>query len=363
MKWFDTFVSNTPGGTGNQLFHRFGDDRARRGRVYYKVFHGGKYDYSLLFSNLIDSTYKVEYGSCANYVCDAWEILSAAVGVCKTTGAETAGEVENFVPLRFGGARHKTVAPGEFFTTDPVALVPEKGDFLCVEIEFRGEMIPYHLESILPTFAFENGAWIPDKRVPVPGMVGCARKVAARIGYFGDSITQGIGTPPNAYTHWCALVAEALGEKYSHWNLGIGYGRGQDAASGGAWMFKAKHVDGAVVTFGSNDVGRGRTVDEMKRDFTSLVDQLHDAGVKVFLQTLPPFDWKDEYLKRWLAINEFLRNELAPKTEGFFDVAPLLTDATQYIGKSKYGKHPDETGCRIWAEALIPRLKEFLKKV
>ena len=363
MKWFDTFVSNTLGGTGNQLFHRFEDDRARRGRIYYKVFCGGKFRYSLLFSNTIDSTYKVEYGSCANYVCGPWEILSAALGVCKSTGVDAAGEVEKAVPLTFGGAPGKHVAPGEFFTTDPVELAPEKGDYLCVEIEFRGGMIPYHLESILPTFICENGAWIPDKRVPAPGMVGCDRKVSGRIGYFGDSITQGIGTAPNAYTHWCARVAEALGPNYSHWNLGIGYGRCQDAASGGAWFFKAKHVDAAVVTFGSNDVGRGRSVAEMKADFTTLVDRLHAAGAKVFLQTLPPFDWKDEYLARWLAINAFLKDELAKRTEGFLDVAPLLADGTRGVGMSKYGKHPDEAGCFIWAGALTPKMKDFLKRL
>ena len=363
MKWFETFVSNTLGGTGNQLFHRWEGVRARRGRVYYKVFAGGKFRYSLLFSNLVDGTYKAEYGSIRNHVCGEWEILSAAVGVCKATSAETAGEVDAFVPLAFGGSRRKVVAPGEFFATDPVELAPAKGEFLCVEIEFRGGETPYHLESIVPTFLYENGSWIPDKRVPVPGMVGCDRRVAARIGYFGDSITQGIGTPPNAYTHWCALVADALGEKYSHWNLGIGYGRCQDAASDGAWFFKAKHVDAAVVTFGSNDVGRGRSVAEMKRDFTDLVQLLHGAGVRVFLQTLPPFDWKDEYFERWQAINAFLKDELARETEGFFDVAPLLTDAARGPGMSKYGKHPDETGCRLWADALIPKLKEFLKKL
>jgi lysophospholipase L1-like esterase len=312
---------------------------------------------------VIDSTYKVEYGSIRNYVCDEWEIIGAAVGICKAAAAETAGEAASFVPLTFGGSRRKYVAPGEFFTSDPVELSVAKGDFLCVEVEFRGEAIPYHLESIVPTFIYENGKWVPDKRVPVPGMVGCDRRVKARIGYFGDSITQGIGTPPNAYTHWCALAAEALGENYSHWNLGIGYGRCQDAASNGAWMFKARHVDGAVVTFGSNDVGRGRSVEEMKRDFTDLVELLHGAGVKVFLQTLPPFDWKDDFYGRWRAINEFLKNDLAPQVEGFFDVAPLLTDETRGPGMSKYGKHPDETGCRIWADALIPRLKEFATQI
>ena len=363
MKWFDTFVSNTLGGSGNQLFHRFGDDLTRRGRIYYKVFCGGKFRYSLLFSNVIDSTYKAEYGSFANFVCDPWEILSVSLGICKATEAKTAGEVEAAVPLSFGGERHKSVAPGEFFTTDPVELAPEKGDYLCVEIEFRGGMIPYHLESILPTFRYENGEWVPDVRVPAPGMVGCDRKVAARIGYFGDSITQGIGTAPNAYTHWCALAAGILGEEYSHWNLGIGYGRGQDAASGGAWMFKAKHVDAAVVTFGSNDVGRGRSLEMMKTDFTALVDRLHAAGTKVFLQTLPPFDWKDEYLERWLAINAFLKDELAKETEGFLDVAPLLTDLSRGVGMSKYGKHPDEAGCFIWAEVLVPKMKDFLKRL
>lgn len=31
------------------------------------------------------------------------------------------------------------------------------------------------------------------------GMIGCDRKVSAKIAYFGDSITQGIGTKENSY--------------------------------------------------------------------------------------------------------------------------------------------------------------------
>ena len=99
----------------------------------------------------------------------------------------------------------------------------------------------------------------------------------------------------------------------------------------------------------------------MKRDFTRVVELLHGAGVKVFLQTLPPFDWKDEYLERWLAINAFLKGELAKRTEGFLDVAPPLTDQSRGVGMSKYGKHPDEAGCFIWAGALTPKMKDFLK--
>ena len=363
MKWFDTFVSGTLGGTGNQLFFRPEDPgRVRRGRIYYKVFRGGRARWSLLFSNIIDSTYKPEYSSCANMICDPWEIRSARIGICRSTACDTAGEVEKFLPLEFDGSPVRRAAPGEFFTSDPVELAPATGDCLCFEVEFRGGMIPYHLESVVPTFVLEGGKWVPDKRVPAPGMVGCDRPVLSRIGYFGDSITQGIGTPPHAYTHWCALVAAALGEKYSHWNLGIGYGRAQDAATGGAWFYKARHVDAAVVTFGSNDVGRGRTLDEMKRDFAHLLDLLHESGVRVFLQTLPPFDWQGEYLERWNALNAYISAELAPRAEGFLDVAPLLCAGAPSAGRCRYGKHPDEAGCRVWAEALIPRMREFLER-
>ena len=362
MKWFDTFVSNTLGGTGNQLFFRDDAGAARIGRIYYRIFHGGRYRYSLLFSNIIDSTYKVEYGSYCNLVCDEWEILRVSVGVCKAVTCDMAGEVGRMTTLTFDGSPRKRVRPGEFFASDPVELEFGKGDYLCCEIEFRGGMYPYHLESILPTFRYEDGRWIPDKRVPAPGMIGCGREVELRIGYFGDSITQGIGTPPNAYTHWCALVSEALGERYSYWNLGLGYGRGQDAATGGAWFYKASRCDALVVTFGANDVGRGRTVEQMKTDFSTLIDRLKARGKKVFLQTVPPFDWQGDYFVRYEEINRFLVDELAEKADGFLDVAPLLTDEARGPGMSKYGKHPDETGCRIWAEKLIPLMKEFISK-
>jgi len=361
VKWFDSFSSNTLGGTGNQLY--FGTDgKVQTGCVYYKIFAGGTYRYSLLFSNIIESTYKEAYHSHSNLVCDEWEIFSAEVGVCKETSCEIAGEVETFIPVTFDGNREKTVKPGEFFTTDPVEVTAEKGDYLCLKITFCGNMIPYHLESVLPTFVWTDGKWTPDKRLPVPGMVGCDRKVSARIGFLGDSITQGVGTPPNSYAHWCALVGEEIGEQYSFWNLGIGYGRGQDAATDGAWLFKARQMDAVVVAFGSNDIGRGRTLEQMKQDMAAIVDKLHDAGIKVFLISVPPYDWTGVYFDRWKGINDYIVQELSQKAEGFLDIAPLLVDAEKGEGKCKYGTHPNADGCRVWADAMVPLFRDFLNK-
>ena len=66
---------------------------------------------------------------------------------------------------------------------------------------------------------------------------------------------------------------------------------------------------------------------------------------------------------RWNAINDYLVNELSEEADEFFHVAPLLVDYTQGEGKSKYGTHPNEEGCRIWADAMLPLFREFLKKL
>ncbi len=362
MKWFDTYTSNTIGAGGNQLTFST-EGKVMTGRIYYKVFAGGKYNYSLLFSNIMDSTYKFGVESHCNLICHEWKILSAKIGLCKSTEAHTAGEVSEFHPLTFNGKSEKNVMPGEFFTTDPVELDAKKDEFLCFEVTYQGDMIPYHWESILPIFVEEDGKWVYDKRVPIPGMVGCDRKVKKRIGYLGDSITQGVGTPDNAYTHWNALISEEIGEDFSYWNLGIGYGKGQDAACDGAWLYKARQNDAVVVAYGSNDVGRGRSVEDMKTDFKTIVDKLHSYGIKVFLISVPPFDWQDEYLERWKAINKYLVEELSKEADGFFDIAPLLVDYTQWEGKSKYEKHPNEEGCQIWADNMLPLFKEFIKTI
>ena len=55
MAFGGEFVSNTTAGSGNQLF--FASEERKTSRAFFRVTHGGTFDYSLLFSNLMDSTY------------------------------------------------------------------------------------------------------------------------------------------------------------------------------------------------------------------------------------------------------------------------------------------------------------------
>ena len=139
-------------------------------------------------------------------------------------------------------------------------------------------------------------------------MIGVDRKAQKRIAFLGDSITQGIGTSVNSYAHWNAVFAEKLGSDYSYWNLGLGYGRADDAASDGIWLFKAKQNDIVFVCFGVNDILQGYNADEIKKNLQLIVDKLHEAGIVVIVQTVPPFDYSPEHQIIWDNVNNFIVN-------------------------------------------------------
>ncbi len=357
--YFHTYSSNTLAGSGNQTFFWSKDPEAlQKGRVYYKIFAGGSFHYSLLYTNITDGTFADGSHSRCNRVLDPWQIHSLQVAVVQSCTEEPAC----FIPLTFGGKTEKTVSPGEFLVTDPVMLNPEEGAYLCVEITFSGRQIPCHEESILPTFVWEKGAWVPSKKHPFPSMVGCDRPVKKRVAFLGDSITQGIGVAVNSYAHWNAVAADGVGREYGFWNLGLGYGRGTDAASDGAWLYKAKQNDIVVLCYGVNDLLWSRDKGDVRETLKTVVSLLQKAGVEVILQTVPPFNYNEYDRVKWAEVNTFLREELAKTAQGFFDCVPLLQKSAEEPYMAPYGGHPNEEGCKIWGDAMGEYLLNYLKK-
>lgn len=355
MEFFEEFVSNTTAGTSNQSFFTGGDGV---GRVFYRLLWGGEFPYSLLFSNTVDSTFGDGSKSRANQTCEPWTL---SVSCCICEGAEDpAIESGDWIELTFAGEREKTAAPGELFFTDAFVLNAREGDYLCVQIEFRGSRIPCHPEINIPSYVKEGERFVPSAEMPVPSMIGCKREVEARIGFFGDSITQGLGTQIDSYGHWCHKVAQALGTKYACWNLGIGCGRASDAATGGAWLYKALQNDCVVLCFGINDILQGDGA-QLHRNLETIVSTLKNRGKKVILQSIPPFDFaKQPAYDLWEEKNRYIRQVLAPKCDALLDVSAFLSvgGAGQ---TTKYGGHPNEEGCSVWAEHLIPVLRSVLE--
>ncbi len=350
MNYFDVFSSNSLAGTGNQSCF-LSDGEIHVGRVFYKVFTGGKYQYSFLFSNIIDSRFtEITHTNC---VCDDWEIVSLKVAVTSDCNPEVP-EVR-FCSVNLDG-KNVYELPTGLFCSETVELEANKDDYICLEISFKGSQIPCHPEIRIESFVKENEDWKKNVNMPVAHMIGCDRKVKKKVAFLGDSITQGIGVEPNSYKHWCALLADLLGNENAFWNLGIGFGRALDAATDGAWLAKAKQNDVVFVCFGVNDLLSGEETIGIQRSLNKIARILCENGSKVIIQSVPPFDYSEDIRYSWRKVNQYIKESLLEYIVGYFDNVPVLCGMEEHL--AQYGLHPNEDGCEKWAEALYEYLMD-----
>ena len=356
MEYFKKFVSNTLAGSSNQSYF-YSDNTAQIGRTFYKIFAGGKYDYSFMFTNIIDSTYADGSHSKANIQCPNWTLNYAKVMVVSGDEKDLAScEIKSEHQLTFNKKISKEVISGEIFYSDSVNIECDKNDYICLEISFSGTEIPYFEEIIIPTYRQIEGKWVNSNKTPLACMVGCGRQVEKKIGFLGDSITEGIGVGNNSYDHWNAKIAEMIGEKYSYWNLGIGFGRAADASSNGIWLEKAKKMDVVTICFGVNDIGRGYSSTEIKCNLESIVRILQDNKVRTILFTVPPFDYDEKNKEKWQIVNSYILNEMSKITE-VYDVAKIWGDKAPNEERAIYGGHPNAQGSLIMAEDFVKNIK------
>ena len=363
--YFARFRANTMAGSGNQSWFRSESaEKEITGRVFYRVFAGGEYNWSPLFSDAVFTTFADGSHSHANQTLGGWRICSARIGVTGRAEMEGFAEPERMLPLTFAGKRDYRPAAGETFFADPIALRAEKGEYICLETTVCGERIPCHPESLLPAFVRTQDGWTHSTDLLFTAMLGCDRPVRMRVGFLGDSITQGIGTQPNAYLHWNAVLAEKLGADYAFWNLGLGYARASDAASDGVWLELARQNDAVFLCLGVNDLYHAAlSAETLKQNLLRTVRGLKEAGVSVLVQTIPPFEYEGERREIWLQVNGWIRETLAREADAVFDNVPVLGRSAEEPFYSRYGGHPDERGCAAWAEALEPAARRFLENI
>lgn len=360
-----SFNSNTSGASANQFFFNLKENEIQTSRVLYKISKGGRFNYSFLFTNITDSTYSDGSESVCNEPYGEWVIHSASVACVagrafKGLDGRFACEVGNIdcdKAIYFGGLREKRVKSGEIFKSDEALFEFNDGDYLCLEISFSGRRIPCHTESILPIFKLDCIDWKYCTDMPLPACIGCDMSVKARVAFLGDSITQGIGTKVNSYAHWSALLAERLGFDYAYWNLGIGYGRADDLYQNGIWLEKAAMNDIIFVCLGVNDLLQGYSAEGIKNSLYFIAKALKESGKRVIFQTLPPFDYVGSQIVSWQSVNEFIKCEIAKTVDFVFDCVPLLSVEGE-SHRAKFGGHPNEAGCALWADALYSALVE-----
>lgn len=347
--FYQTFTSAGVTGSANQVLTRDAEPIERTGRVWFRLSHGGG-RIAFLFSNRIDSTFADGSISRANDPGGDWEILALRVGLTKERGREP----DEWIPVTFDGSPRRAVAAGEGeFASDPVPLPFAGGETLAYEITVCGACYPYHEELVLNAFCRVGDGWRPDKRFPVPLMIGCDRPARATVGFLGDSITQGCGTAYDSYTHWAAKIAEGLPDEIAVWDLGIGYARAADAATDGGWLARAKRCGVVNVCLGVNDLCRDRTAEAIVADLRTVVRALKAAGCRVILFTVPPFDFTGIARDRWYAVNRAVREAISQEADALFDFATVLGRPAPDEHLSVWGGHPNAEGCAAAAKAYL----------
>jgi lysophospholipase L1-like esterase len=152
-----------------------------------------------------------------------------------------------------------------------------------------------------------------------------------------------------------------LGNEYAYWNLGLGYGRADDAASDGEWLYKAKQNELVFVCYGVSDIIQGYSADTIKKNLQTIVDKLHEFGIRVIIQTIPPFNYSEEQRGKWQEINNFIKCELK-NVELVFDCVKYLAKNDSEPHMAKYGGHPNSDGCKVWGEALFEAATKVIEK-
>ena len=359
-EYFRKYRSNTLASTSNNDTLFFKEEKTVTGRLYYKVRKSGKYNYRFLFSNIADSTFAAGENSRANLVGGEYEILSAFAGNSETAD-NTSLSADTLQKVTFDHQIGRHVGEGEVYWSDEVELDIKEGQYLVFEWTVRGKCFPYTPDKLIPAFVMdENGGYRASCDFPQPQLIGCDADFEKNILFLGDSITMGCGTTVDGYNFWAAHIARGLGNDCSMWNIGLGYGRAQDAASDGIWLEKARQYDRAVICLGVNDILQGRNAEQIKNDLTVITDSLKNVGISVCIFTLPAFNWEGEHRNTWDDVNRYIREVLAERTDAWFDMATVSGNSeNRYASLDPRNGHPTDEGCAYIGQKFLEQYKSM----
>lgn len=297
-------------------------------------------------------------------------IGAARVALADEKGAIQAGTER---PVLFSGKTSATIPAASPFLSDPIDLpvkalssvsisiyLPEAtGPCTCHSTGLQDALISepgdFTAKAFTPKQTLQQRLFISGVEVE---MTGEARAVVV----LGDSISDGMGSTPNANRRWPDLLAARLNEKGANWavvNMGISGNRVLSDGAGQSALARFDRdvlsVPGAkalVIFEGVNDLGLsyGRfdegpmasafkamqphskaTAETLIAGYRQLIARARAHGLKVLAATITPYGGAAYYAEEGeavrQAVNEWIRN--GKEVDGVLDFDAAIRDPSQ----------------------------------
>ncbi len=195
--------------------------------------------------------------------------------------------------------------------------------------------------------------------VAVLGQVHAGAAEERVIVAFGDSLTAGLGVPPEqSYPALLAARLRAEGYPYRVVNAGVS----GDTTAGGLrrvdWALRLKPAI-AIVELGANDALRGQDLANVRLNLDAIVERFQSAGAQVLVAGMRlPTNYGSRYDGEFRRLfDDVAKKRKAALMPFFLDGVggdPALNQAD--------GIHPTAEGYRIVLDHLWPHLRPLLKK-
>jgi lysophospholipase L1-like esterase len=299
-------------------------------------------------------------------------------------------------PLTFGGRTWVVLPPGARISSDPVAFDVRAQNDLSVSLHVEADSGPTTSHPI-----GLRGAWMaPGNQVMAEKLEGAtqfrsylwldgidvnASPRAAAIIAFGDSITDGFSTTPDADMPWPSILARRLGAQRgmatrSVINMGISGNRvlREGAGSSGLARFDRDVLSrpGArwvLLLLGINDIGfsaipglpasEKATAEDIIAGHQMLISRARLHGLSIIGATLTPFEGVNTYTaageQMRQQVNQWIRSSGSFDAVIDFDLATRDPDRpTRLRPEFDSGDHihPNDAGNRAMAEAVDLKL-------
>ena len=302
-------------------------------------------------------------------------------------------------PLTFGGRASFTIPPGAPAVSDPVDFPVASLSNLAVSLYLPGitPLSTFHWEGVQTAYVGDGdqtgageikGTDTFKPRVFLSGIEVAAPPDARAIVTFGDSITDGADSTPDANHRWpdflAARLQQAGNAHVAVLNQGISGARvlrdrmGDNAlARFDRDVLSQAHADTVVLMMGINDIGWPGTIlvpkgesapaaDDVIFGYRQLIARSHAHGMRILGATLTPFEdtfhgtplygyYDEEKEKKREAINDWIR------TSGAFDGVIDFDAATRDAADPKHIRadydsgdhlHPQDTGYKAMADSI-----------